>query len=211
MKNLSLILNGVLLVAVVVLYYLHFKPGTGDASASETSTTIQPGELKVAYINSDTVLKYYDYFKVNRELLEAKSRKMDTDFKNRAQSLQKDIASYQNNVGNLTINQAKAIEEDIGRKQQNLRMYQESLATELGNEEGKLNLELYDRVTKYLKEYGDENNIHMVIKFDPTSDLLFGNNALDITQDVIVGLNTAYNNEKNTTKSTAVDSTSVRK
>ena len=81
MKNLSLILNAVLLVAVAVLFYLHFsKPGSSASDAGAVST----GDVKVAFINSDSVLKYYDYFKVNRDRLEDRAKKMDNDFRNRA-------------------------------------------------------------------------------------------------------------------------------
>lgn len=211
MKNVSIALNVVLLIAVGVLYYLHFTGSPSRASGENAISTIEPGELKVAYINSDSVLKYYDYFKENSEMLEAKGKKMDTDLKDRAQSLQKDIVAYQNNVGNMTINQAKAVEEDIARKQQNLRMYQETLATELGNEENKLSVELYNKVTQFLKGYGEDNGIHLVIKFNPSSDLLFGHNSLDITQDVIDGLNKSYNEEKKGVKSSPSDTTSTKK
>lgn len=208
MKNLSLALNVVLLLAVGVLFYLHFAEK--ETQVSDNSSSQEPGDLMVAFINSDTVLKYYDYFKVNKDALEAKGRKMDSDFRNRAQALQKDIASYQNNAGNLTINQARAAEEDIARKQQNLRMYQETLANQLSTEEGKLNVELYNRVTNFLKEYSEANGIQVVMKYDPTSDLLFGSNALDITQPVIAGLNDAYRQEKTST-SQKQDSTNTKK
>ncbi|MFZ6000656.1 MAG: OmpH family outer membrane protein, partial [Bacteroidota bacterium] len=194
MKNLSLALNGVLLVAVAVLYYLHFSSGSSGASSASLSSG--PSNIKVAYINSDTVLKYYDYFKVNRDRLESKGKKLDQDLRNRAENLQKDIESYQRNVGNLTIGQAKAIEEDLAKKQQNLRMYQESLSQELMVDESKMNQDLYAKVTAFLKKYGQENGLQVVLKYDPSSDLLFGGDSLDITQEVIKGLNEAYKSEK---------------
>lgn len=191
MKNISLILNGVLLVAVAILYYLHFSA----PSAAKEVVSASPVSLKFAYINSDSVLKYYEYFKVNRDRLESKGKKMDQDLRNRVQSLQNDYDSYQRNLSNLTIGQAKAIEEDLGKKQQNLEMYRQSLAQEMMGEEQKMNTELYDKVTKYLKKYGQENGLQVVLKFDPSSDLLFGGDSLDITRQVISGLNDEYKSE----------------
>lgn len=197
MKNLSIVLNIVLLVAVAVLYVLHFSGGKTahtKTSLSDTSAI----DLKVAYINSDTVLKYYEYLKVNKEQLEAKTKKMDQDYRNRAMGLQNEIAAYQRNVKNMTYGQVQATEEDLGKKQQNLQMYQQSLAQQLMQEEAKLNKELYDRVTAYLKNYGQERGLQLVLKYDPTSDMLYGSDVLDITQEVISGLNDAYKNEKAT-------------
>lgn len=207
MKNISLILNAILIVAVGVLFYLHFSVAN---PTSASTATVTPGDLKIAYINSDSVLKYYDFFKVNRGKLEAKSKKLDQELRGRAQGLQNDYESYQRNVGNLTIGQAKAIEEDLTKKQQNLRLYQESLSQELTGEEGKMNVELYSKITNFLKKYGEEKGIQLVLKFDPTSDVLFGGNNLDITQDVIGGLNEAYKAEQAET-TTKKDSSAIKK
>lgn len=191
MKNISLILNGVLLVAVAVLYYLHFSTDKAEAMTLPATSS----NLGVAYINSDTVLKYYEYFKVNRVKLESKEKKMEQDLRSRAQSLQNDYDAYQRNLSNLTIGQAKAIEEDITKKQQNLEMYRQTLAQEMMNEQQKMTFELYGKVTKYLKKFGQANGLEVVLKYDPSSDLLFGGDSLDITKQVIDGLNADYKAE----------------
>ena len=179
MKSLSLILNIVLLVAVVILYVLHFAP-VAKVEAKSSSSDTSAVNLKLAYINSDSVLKHYEYLKVNREQLEAKTKKMDQDLRNRTAGLEKEISAYQRNVSSMTLGQVRAVEEDLGKKQQNLQMYQQSLQQQLMQEEAKLNKALYDRVTNYLKKYASEKNLHVVLKFDPTSDVLFAGEALDV-------------------------------
>lgn len=195
MKNLSLVLNIVLLVAVCVLFYLHFSGPKGASSYSGSGDTTSV-DLKIAYINSDTVLKYYEYLKVNKQQLEAKTKKMDQDYRNRAMGLQSEIQAYQRNVNSMTLGQVRATEEDLGKKQQNLQMYQQSLTQQLMEEEAKLNRELYGRVTAFLKKYGQERGLQVVLKYDPASDVLFGGPGLDISQDVIKGLNDEYQVEK---------------
>jgi len=66
MKNASLILNGVLLVAVVVLFILHFssqKSNGGTMGGGNSGSS----NLKIAYVSQDTVLKYYEYVKTNAD------------------------------------------------------------------------------------------------------------------------------------------------
>ena len=206
MKNISLILNGILVVAVGVLYFLHFS---GKKSGGE-STVSAPTDLKIAYIKSDSVLKHYDYFKEMRTVLEAKGKKLDQDLQNRGQSLQNEISSYQRNIGNLTIGQAKALEEDLGKKQQNFRMYQQSLEQELANDQNKLTEALYGRITTFLKKYSEGSGLQVVLKFDQTSDVLFGGPGIDISQDVIKGLNEDYKIEK-LNPASKTDSTATKK
>ncbi len=206
MKNLSLILNGILLIAVGILYFLHFS---GKKSESGSSVTA-PSDLKIAYIKSDSVLKRYDYFKEMKTILEAKSKKLDQDLQNRGQSLQNEIASYQRNISNLTIGQAKALEEDLGKKQQNFRLYQQSLEQELANDQNKMNEALYGRITTFLKKYADGSGLQVVFKFDQSSDVLFGGPGIDISQDVIKGLNDDYKIEKQN-PSVKTDTTAAKK
>jgi outer membrane protein len=201
MKNISIVLNIVLLVAVGVLYYLQFS---GNKPAAASSDTTVPSDIKIAYVNADTLSKYYDYLKETRDVMEAKTKRMDQDFQKRAQGLQNEFAAYQRNVNNMTLGQVKATEEDLAKKQQNLQMYQQRLSQEVMQDEARINKELYDKVTAYLQTYGKEKGIQVILKFDPSSDVLYSSDALDVTQDVLKGLNDTYKGSK-------TDSTSVKK
>ncbi len=207
MKNLSLILNIVLLIAVAFLFYKQFSPKGGSTSGSSTEIA---GDLTIAFINSDSVVKHYKFLDDKRVILEAKTQKMDKDFRTRAQNLQNEITAYQRNVSNMTIGQAKALEEDLAKKQQNLQMYQQSLNQEVMKDESELNKELYDRITAFLKTYSEENGLQVVLKFDQTSDVLYGKEILDITKPVIEGLNSVYAADKSGNKPKA-DSVTEKK
>ncbi len=206
MKNLSLALNAILLIAVAVLYYLQFSQ-SGSSDLEVESSTKSISDYSIVYINADSVLANYDYFKEAQSELEEKGKKLEAEYQNRAQGLQNEVNDYQRTISNLTIGQAKAIEESLVKKQQNLRLYQESLAQELMKEENKVNKELYAQVTAYLKEYSKENNVDLVVKYNQGSDVLFANDSLDITQAVITGLNVAYAQQPNET--TPADTTKV--
>ncbi|MBM3176893.1 MAG: OmpH family outer membrane protein [Bacteroidetes bacterium] len=191
MKNISVVLNVVLLVAVGALYFIHFS-----SSPSATAPAGPSGDgLKIAYIQADTVLKHYDYLKAEQEKFDDKGKKIEQDMKNRAQSLQTEIQAYQQNVNNMTIGQAKAVEEDLGKKQQNFELYRERATQELMAEQDKLNKALYDKVTAFLKDYGTKNGYHVVLKYNTASDVLFASEGLDISRQVIEGLNDEYRKE----------------
>ena len=106
--------------------------------------------------------------------------------------------------------QARAVEEDLGKKRQNLQLYQESLSQEMLVEQEKMTKDLYNRVTSYLKKYGQEKGLEVVLKYDATSDLLFGRETLNISKDVIAGLNESYKSEQ-ATNLTKKDSLSGKK
>lgn len=205
MKSLSLVLNAILLVAVAFLFYFHYSEPKGQRSVDYAGGD----DLKIAYINADTVLKYYEYFKLNKDKFEAKGKQLDQELKNRALGLQSEIESYQRNVNSMTIGQARAVEEDLGKKRQNLQLYQESLSQQMLADQDKMTKELYTKVTTYLKKYGQKRGLQVVLKYDASSDLLFGGDSLDITTEVIKGLNETYNLEK--ASPTKTDSAGAKK
>lgn len=210
MKNASLILNVVLLVAVVILYILHFSSGSSPASNSGTGNAT-PSDLRIAYINQDTVLKYYDFVKVNADKLEAKQKSFADQLNARQTSLQREVQAYQQGAANLTIGQARAVEEDLQKKGQNFQLYQQSLQQQMAEEMGKVNEQLYSKITDYLKTYSKERGIAVIIKYDRESDLLFGGDSLDISKDVIKGLNEAWKAESEKTPAKAkADSTGTK-
>ncbi|MGB3180852.1 MAG: OmpH family outer membrane protein [Cyclobacteriaceae bacterium] len=198
MKNLSLILNLVLLVAVAVLFYLHFSTNNVSAEpANAMGSYSGKQDLRVAYINSDSLLKHYDYMEEVTAELEETRGKLENEYKNRAEGLQQEITNFQRTMNSMTMAQAKAVQEDLVQKQQNLARYQENLGQQLMQEEASKQNELYDRVATYLEEFGTENNLELVLTYTKGSGVLFASDSLDITTAVIDGLNSEYNSGNN--------------
>jgi outer membrane protein len=209
-KNISLVLNAVLIVAVGVLYFLHFS--TTNKSTEDTGYAgVGGSEYSVAYINSDSVLSKYDFFKDIQAKLQEKGQKLENEYQNRAQGLQQEVNDYQRTVSNLTIGQAKALEENLVKKQQNLRLYQESLTQELMKEESKMNQELYNKVTAFLKQYSSQNGIDLVVKYNQGSDILYANQGMDVTNVVVEGLNKSYKAELSGDTKIKADSANTKK
>ncbi|MDN5205325.1 OmpH family outer membrane protein [Fulvivirgaceae bacterium BMA10] len=199
MKNLSIALNVVLLIAVAVLYYLQFSGKSGaDQSNQKAPASTLSGPLKIAYINSDSLLKNYDFYKEKSEELNTERDRLKAQYESRAKGLETEIANFQRTVANLTIGQARAIEEDLGKKQQNLLQYQESLSQQLLKKEADINNELYDSVSSFLKEFGKENNLEIVLTYTRGSGVWYANDSLNITQVIVDGLNDRYRNQSTT-------------
>lgn len=209
-NNISIGLNVVLLIAVGVLYVLYF---TGDSDTHESSerSAASTVDLSIAYVNSDSLLKNYDFFKDLEKQLISKSEKLNAEYVNRAEGLQREFQNFQSTAANMTIAQGRAVEEDLKKKQQNLMMYQEQLGQQMRAEEAKMNTELYDKVSDYLQDYGTDKNLQLVLTYTKGSGVLYANDSLDITDQIIFGLNEAYSQAQNGgATSSKTDSTSTK-
>lgn len=200
MKNLSLILNIVLLIAVIYLYVDKFSGNSSEttiASMEESGDMALASDLNIAYINSDTLLAKYDYFTEITGILEEKRNSAQAEYSNRAQGLQQEIETFQRTAQGMTMAQARAKEEELVQKQQTLQVYEQNLSQELMNEEAKLTNALYDTIADYLATYGKSKNLNIILTYTKGSGVLYANEGLDITNEAIKGLNERYTANKN--------------
>jgi outer membrane protein len=130
-KNLSLILNVVLLLAVGALYFLFFNQKADLPQLQASTGGAKRSEAVIAYINSDTLLNRYEFSKEIQSRLQELEKKYEAEFANRAKGLENEVAAFQQTAQNMTINQARAREEELLRKRNNLMQYQESLGQKL--------------------------------------------------------------------------------
>ena len=191
MKNASLVLNAVLAVAVAVLYYLHFSDKTTTEPVSAGTTKSAPVR-KTVYVNVDSLLTNYEYFKDTRKVLESKRFQLDNELNNKGRSLQNEVAFFQQRAQPMTMEQGRATEAALQKKQQDLVAYRDRVVQQLAEEEQKKNEELYNQIHDYLKKVNKQNQYDFVMGYSRGGGILFADTTLDATKSIIGGLNKEY-------------------
>ncbi|MFN8143648.1 MAG: OmpH family outer membrane protein [Bacteroidia bacterium] len=200
MKNLSLILNFILLIAVGILYYLHFSNGSEKSSESGTVQEIAkvlpsvPGGI--VYVNSDSLLDNYTYFKKKKEELEAKQERIKNELTSESDRLQKDAADYQEKAAGMTDLQRQQTEEQLMARQQKLMDKKDQMLGQLEEEKSKSSEELYLKVSSFIRSLNVNNKYNFVLGYSKGGGILFANDSLDITGKVLEGLNKEYEEGK---------------
>ncbi|WP_276089965.1 OmpH family outer membrane protein [Pedobacter sp. JY14-1] len=159
------------------------KPAATEVSSSE----------KIVYVNSDSLLSKYQYFKDLKVRMDGKAKKAEQDVQSKGQAFQREVAQYQAQQSTLPADQRAATEERLGRKQQEFQAYQQNAAAALQNEQNSENVKLYDKIADYLKGYAKKKGYKMVLTYAKgNSAILFADESLDVTNEVINGLNEDY-------------------
>jgi outer membrane protein len=202
-NNTSLIWNVVLTLAVAVLFFLHFsgKPSAGSDTVADGS--VVPGRRTV-YVQVDSLLKNYEFFKDTKKELENKNFQLENDLNTRGRSLQNEVAFFQQKAQTMTPEQARSTEAQLMKKQQDLVAYRDQSAQALGMEEARKNEELYKNIRSYIDKYNKENGYEYVLGYSLGGGILFANPSLDVTKKIIDGLNKEY---KGSDKEAAADTT----
>ena len=178
-------------LAVAVLFFLHFsgKP-SGDAGAAADGGVV--AGRKTVYVQVDSLLKNYEFFKDTRKELENKNFQLENELNTKGRSLQNEVQFFQQRAQTMTPEQARSTEAQLMKKQQDLVAYRDQSAQALGQEEAKKNEELYKNIRSYIEKYNKENGFEYVLGYSLGGGILFANPSLDVTQKILDGLNKEY-------------------
>lgn len=204
MKRIPLILSSISVLAIILLYILYFTDKEDDEisagqSGKEVAAQLDISPNAIAYINIDTVVNNYDFYFDLKQRFEKKYKTSEAELSSKEKAYKKEVEDYQYKIqrGLVTRSEAQALEQQILNEQQNLLKLQEDLRLELAEEEQVMLRQVLNSITVYLEELQSVYNYQFV--FGTTAiggNVLYADKKLDITRQVIAGLNERYRQEK---------------
>ncbi len=192
---LLLTLNLVMLLGLIVLYILYFT-GTGNhgRSISGAVEKSNKGNISVAFLNNDSILSNYELVKKMRADLQAKGTRLEGEVAAAQKAFEKDAAYFKEQVAKKAISDQSA-QEIYGQLQQNQqKIYdlRDRYAAELQQSEMDMNVALLDSVMNFLNRYNEKYKFDYILGFTKGGNILYANDTLDVTNDVIKELNLEY-------------------
>jgi outer membrane protein len=201
MKNVSLIVNVVLGAAVAVLYVLHFT-ATGKTADIQADYVARgeyvPAQSNIVFVNFDTLLNNYDmFFDLQKKFLE-KQQKLEAELTRSSRSYERQVGDFQEKVqkGLVTRSEAQQLEMQLMQVQQELMGQRDEYSQELMEEEQVMNRQLQHSIYDFLEEYNNRHKYHYIFSHSFGGPLLYTDRNLNITREVIEGLNQKYRQNK---------------
>lgn len=156
MKNISLILNIVLLAAVAHLYYLALKK-SGPATPTITAPASAQYGARIAFVEQDTLNEKYEWLKQQSEVIEQRIKSAESTLANKQQALVKDATALEERArgGNLTQADYEKEMAVLQQRSEKIRDEESRLSKSLGDEQKKAYDELYAKVEAKLKLLSD--------------------------------------------------------
>ena len=191
-------------IAIVTLTTFAFiacnnQPKQNDtvASKNETTTTPASDNQKVAYVEIDSIMSQYTYWKDVTKIIKAKEANIQRTLAGKQKAIQAAAANFQQNVqaNKYTQVQAQQIQASIQKQAQDADALQQRLGAEYQNEVAKYNKALSDSVHNYLKEYNKDKKFAIILA-KSGDNILYADPAYNITDDVIKGMNQVYKGMK---------------
>jgi outer membrane protein len=184
-KQISLALNLVLLIAVAFLYVKVY---------SENEEPVIPvsrnaAAARLVYVNSDSLMDNYRLFTDLKNRMEKKSDSLDAVLNARGQALEKEVMDYQEKAASMSSGERQLREEALMRKQQALLDQRESLLEAMKNEEAALTDSIFNDLQAFLKKFNARRGYDYILGYTRGGGIMLANDSLDITRQVVEGLN----------------------
>lgn len=192
MKNLSLVLNIILLIAVAFLFIDKFSGDDNPKSELKEETRELASSIPhIVYLNADSLLVQYEYFKAAQDELEEREQSADASLKARGRALEKEMMQLAQRAQSGTMTRKEMEEADIRlrQKQESLMRDQDEIAKDLLASGNKINDRLQSTLRSTLDSLKDARGYTFVVSFGSGSPVLAATDSLDITRDVVEILN----------------------
>ena len=205
MKNLSLGLNAVLILAVAILYYLHFSSATPvEETVVESLVEMkedpvnETGKIasKIGYLNTDSLRANYKFYDELIAKLKGRERKYEKELSSKSAAFEKEVMEFQQKSPTMTQFEGQMRQKELGKKEKDLYALQEKFAIKFQNEQTKLDEEFQNKVNNFIKNYNAEAGYNLIIGASKMGNVVLDyNEGLNITNEIVSGLNEQYDIE----------------
>ena len=168
-------------------------PKAEAAEAAEATTT---GKIAVYFI--DQVIAQYQMAIDKQAAFQKEYEAKTKDLNASARKLEKDFNALQDKVNKVLITRADAEKEaaKLQERQNSLQARSEKASAELAAKEQVMTNQILNAIYEYVTELNTEAQYDIILVSQTGSPVMIVNPELDLTQQIIEGLNKAYTPEK---------------
>jgi len=150
--------------------------------------------VSIAYVDLDSLTANYSMTIDLANALEEKLRKLDAELSNRQRKFQANVTDFQNkaNRGLETRARLAEIQEQLAIEEQNLMQLAERYRMEMGEEQAVMQRQILQSIMDFLQEYNKDKRYQFILGNAFDAKILYADPSLNITADVLRGLNASY-------------------
>lgn len=213
MKNISLALNGVLIIAVAILYYMHFsnsccsveEPISEEVVSDSTDVVeeevVEPLKSNIAYINMDSLREEYKLYSELIGTLKAREKKYEKELNAKMSALESKVKDFQQKAPTMSQFEGQNKQKELMEEEQKLYKMRDEFAQKFQAEQEKLDRRFQKTIADYIEKYNEEADYDIIIgSTDITSKVMYAKKGINLTNSIVKGLNKQYDEEKSAKK-----------
>ena len=159
----------------------------------------------IVYFNMDKVMEGYDMANDLNSVFETKTSGIQAEIDRRGKKLEKDAADFQNKVDKnlLTSSVAQVQYQKLQEQQQSYQQYVVAKQQEMAEEQQVMMNQIANAISEFVQEFNAEHQYALILATAGnilSTPVVTGDPKLDITEQLLEGLNAAYIKTKESSK-----------
>ena len=184
--------SSIVISAIAIMGFSQCKQQPAAVSYPEQPATIAVSGIKIAFVNVDSLLANYALYQDLAEEITRKEENYRLLLSEEGKKLQKEIDDFQKKLENGVYSSRERAESEqnrLAKKQQALQEKSVKYSQELDNESAVNSQKISETIDAFIKEYNKTHGYDLIIS---KGSLLFAQEAMNITADILKGLNAEY-------------------
>ena len=200
-KSTHQILYIILFVLLAVLYFIQFysSSNTENIPTVEKELAIQTlneGGLNIAFVNSDTVSKYYEFAKKIQKTLTTKRSEAEGQIKSKYFAYESLVQEFEKASPIMGDREKMEKAQKIRLLEQEIMQVEQQLSEQVSRQELELTQSYIVKTNDYMQEIGKTLGYNYVMSYRVGGAMLYANERHDITNEIIKLLNERYESSK---------------
>lgn len=191
-KKITLIASAI--AALFIFAQCVNKEAINTTSDTTCTTACPTPAVKIVYVDLDSLMNNYNLAKDINKAMMRKEEDIKMKLTEKYKALQADQADferkYKNNVY-ATPERAQDEYNRIMKKEQDIIQLEQQLTAEFEKEGLQKNQMLRDSISNFIKEFNNEKGYDYILT-KLGDNILYANEALNITKEIVDGLNSKY-------------------
>lgn len=202
MKNVLIVWNVILTGLVVYLFTMKTETQQSEVTLNDSTQTGTEAVINevvtgnVYYLNTDSLFNGLDMYKDMQEELVAEQLRLKKRYDNQLGKLEAEYNDLKERAPYMTQTQGEAAQQKLMLKQQDLGKMEESLGNQLAKKESEMVKKIKYSLNVYLEEIQEKKGYQYVLGKSEIGGVLHADKQLDLTNEVLQGLNKRYKETK---------------
>lgn len=174
-QKITFVLSSLSLLGIIILSILMFS---------------RPSES--AFIRTDVLMEKYKGMIDAKQVYQVKAEDWQANIDTLKAELETAIKSYETNKNTLNLTERQEQEQLLNKKQDDLVKYNQAIGQKAQQEDQVLMEGILNQVNAFLEVYGKEKGYTIIFGANGSGNIIYGDDAKDITSEVLIALNRDY-------------------
>lgn len=150
---------------------------------------------KIAYIHNAILFAKFKGSQESKKILDKDVYTLKSNLDTLTNVLNQEYLKYKREESSLSVNEKQSAQEYLSKRKRDLYNYKVAAENKLKEKENSLNEAIINQLNTYIEQYGQNNDYDYIIGATENGSIMFSKESKDITNDVLVFINSKYNDK----------------